>query len=100
MTITTEAANETATTTVLVAPFVDLPDFEMGLVRNNIVDDGGIVFLGANGKHGTVFRLTTNREKHLMACILEHMAVNLRAGISMSEKRNEWEARKLQEQTK
>lgn len=100
MTIATEAANETTTTTVLIEPFVDLPDFEMGVVRNNIVDDGGIVFLGANGHHGTVFRLTTNREKIVMARILESMAEQLRAGIRMSDRREAIKASKLQEKAK
>ena len=101
MTITTDAANETTTTTVsLFDGLPCMPDFEMGVVRNNIVDDGGIVFLGAEGQHGTLFRLTTNREKTVMANILESMAENLRAGISMSHRREAIKASKLQEEAK
>lgn len=77
MTITTDAATETTKTTFDVE-HASFMNWGIGMVQDNILNNGAQIFLGIQGEHGTTIRLKDNHEREIMACMLELMASELR----------------------
>ena len=77
MTITTDAANET-TKTAFELEHALFQSWGIGMVQDNLFNDGAQVFLGIQGEHGTTIRTKDAKEREALAILLELMVEKLR----------------------